>query len=68
MAFVFSCLRQIAQHHTSMVQQVAKIQGWQIISANSSIGSSDMESFATASAITIASPKGDKYVVIMLAE
>nr|KAG5714580.1 hypothetical protein BaRGS_007026 [Batillaria attramentaria] len=53
---------QIAQHHTSVVQQIARYQGWQILSANSSIGSGDMEPFATASAITIASPKGDKII------
>lgn len=58
---MFICV-QIAQHHTLVVQQIAKYQGWQVLAANSSIGSGDMESFATASSISIASPRGDKYV------
>ncbi|PVD26352.1 hypothetical protein C0Q70_14023, partial [Pomacea canaliculata] len=53
---------QIAQHHTLVVQQIAKYQGWQVLAANSSIGSGDMESFATASSISIASPRGDKII------
>lgn len=50
---------QICQHHAQSIQTLAKMQGWQVLSAIVSSGHGDIEAYGTTSNVMLASPKGN---------
>ncbi|GFN98998.1 mediator of RNA polymerase ii transcription subunit 17 [Plakobranchus ocellatus] len=50
---------QICQHHAQSVQTLAKLHGWQVLSAIVSSGHGDIETYGTTSTVMLASPKGN---------
>ncbi|CAL1533647.1 unnamed protein product [Lymnaea stagnalis] len=50
---------QICQHHAHSIQNLAKLQGWQVLSSIVSSGHGDMETYGTTSNVMLASPKGN---------
>ena len=49
---------QIAQHHISTAQSLAKMMGWQVLAINTQVGVADMEPVGNAHSIVMASPNG----------
>ncbi|BFZ07539.1 hypothetical protein BsWGS_10578 [Bradybaena similaris] len=50
---------QICQHHAQSIQSLAKMQGWQVLSAIVNSGHGDMEVYGTTTDVMLTSPKGN---------
>lgn len=55
---------QISQHQVSVVQSLAKMMGWNVLSLTNSCGVGAVEQIGTASSVILASPNGERYVLI----
>ena len=57
-------LCQLAQHQISGVQILAKVMGWQVLSASNFLGSGSVEPFGSAAGCLLANVKGNRFLAV----
>jgi len=57
-------LCQLAQHQISGVQLLAKVMGWQVLSASNFLGSGAVEPFGSAAGCLLANIKGNRFLAV----